>query len=221
MPKFKTISMVVLLIAASIIAGCASNDNDSDKTLPMIEPKRAVEGVSVMTKLLASGNMLPADFGETAFRREIVPHYEYMATKTTDEALYEKAWNYYGFEQQRPDVNFEEHEAYFIGVRESGTCPYELGEVSLRKDGAALVVMLAGQAGYCTADARPRTFVIEVDKQQSKAIREVVMIESGTETVVPLSLSISPLNPSIKEARSRVLKDDGTPLLANMVEKNK
>ncbi|MDQ0112137.1 hypothetical protein [Paenibacillus harenae] len=187
MPKVRTTSMVILIMTAMIMAGCASNNTNKNETIVQTdEPKRAVEGTSIATRLVASEKVLPADFNEASFRREIVPHYEYMATKATDEAQYMKAWSYYGFKQQQPEVNVEQNDAYFIGVHESGTCPYELGEVSVRSEGTALVVMLAGQTGYCTADATPRTYVIELNKQQSKAIREVVIIESETETVVPL-----------------------------------
>lgn len=192
MPKFRTISIVVLLWSALTVAGCASNHNES--VLPSDEPKpkmtednRAIEGTSVTTKIVASEKVLPEDFNGASFRREIAPHYEYMATKSTDETQYEKAWSYYRFEEKQPEVNHEQNDIYFIGVHESGTCPYETGEVSLRADGQALVVMLVGTGSYCTADARPRTFVIELNKEQSKAIREVVIIESDTETIVPLS----------------------------------
>ncbi|MGO4372047.1 hypothetical protein [Paenibacillus sp. 2TAB19] len=191
MLKFRTISVAVILIAALAVAGCSSNDNETN-IVPVDEPKqaednRAMEGKSVTTRVVASEKVLPEDFNEASFRREIAPHYEYMATKSTDETQYEKAWNYYRFEEKQPEVNHEQNDTYFIGVHESGTCPYETGEVSLRADGQALVVMLVGTGSYCTADARPRTFVIELNKEQSKAIREVVIIESDTETIVPLS----------------------------------
>jgi hypothetical protein len=192
MPKFRTISIVVLLWSALTVAGCASNLDES--ILPSDEPKpkmaednRAIEGTSVTTKIVASEKVLPADFNEASFRREVAPHYEYMATKSTDETQYRKAWSYYRFEEKQPEVNHKQNDTYFIGVHESGTCPYETGEVSLRADGQALVVMLVGTGSYCTADARPRTFVIELNKEQSRAISEVVIIESDTETIVPLS----------------------------------
>ncbi|WP_177167321.1 hypothetical protein [Salinibacillus kushneri] len=37
----------------------------------------------------------------------------------------------------------------------------------------------------CTTDATPRTFVIQIDKEMSKKVESVVLVQSGVEKNIP------------------------------------
>ncbi|PYI50806.1 hypothetical protein DLM86_27435 [Paenibacillus flagellatus] len=93
----------------------------------------------------------------------------------------------YGLQGKRPNVDFDGKIVYFIGVYESGSCPYTLKKVELSSDRKTLTVPLSEPKGACTTDATPRTFVIGLDKETANEIENVVMVRSGVETKLPLN----------------------------------
>jgi hypothetical protein len=141
---------------------------------------------SIDFRLVESEKTLPHDFDEAAIKRKYIPYYQYLIKRADDPTQYKELWNYFRLKQQIKNVNFEENHVFFIGVRESGTCPYEIGDIKIDTDHQEMSIYLTGQDGPCTADATPRTFVIEIPKEISKDIKNVTMIESGVKTTVPL-----------------------------------
>ena len=156
------------LLLALLLTGCGSGANNDES-------------------VIASEKTLPADFYEIAFQRETVPHFQYMVRRATDQAEFEEIWDLYGFDDKMPSVDFDGNDVFFIGVQESGSCPYELKSVERSADNSIMTIPLSKPEGDadCTSDAAPRTFVIQIDKEISKDIENVVIVESETETNVP------------------------------------
>lgn len=81
-----------------------------------------------------------------------------MKANTEEEAAL--LWNAYGLSSEMPAVSFKEQALFFIGLYESGSCPYELEDVKTAADGDSLTVELKEPIGACTADQSPRTFYV-------------------------------------------------------------
>ncbi|TQR19418.1 hypothetical protein [Psychrobacillus vulpis] len=135
---------------------------------------------------MASEKNLPTNFNEIALERKEVPHFQYLVSRVYDQAQFKEAWNYFGFNEQIPKVHFEEKVLLFIGLYESGSCPYELENINTTIESKEMTIFLSETGGDCTADATPRSFVIELDKESSNHIKNVVIVQSGVETTVPI-----------------------------------
>lgn len=136
--------------------------------------------------LIASEKSLPTDFNEVAFKRDTTPSFQYLVKKVVNQSEFEEIWNIYRFEKKIPNVDFHEKDVIFIGVQESGSCPYKIEHIELNPDKNAIGVPLSQPDGACTDDATPRTFVIEVNKEVSKDLKSIVIVQSGAETTIPI-----------------------------------
>lgn len=161
------LSLLLLLTLLLILGGC-SND----------------PGNQLNFDLVASEKTLPANMYELAFQREETPHYQYLVRMADNQSDFEDFWSLYGFEKQAPELDFNEKNVFFIGLHESGSCPSEIEKVKPNADNTTITI--AHPDGPCTADATPRTFVIQIDKEESKNIESLIIVEGGTETTVPL-----------------------------------
>ncbi len=157
--------LALTLFMLLLLFGCSNDTNDS--------------------VVIASEKTLPSNFHEIAFERETTPLFQFLVRKAVNQSEFEQTWSLYGFEDKIPNVNFDEKDVFFIGVHESGSCPYTIKNVELSSDNNTMTVLLSGPDGACTSDATPRTFVIQIDKEVSKGIENVVIVESGVETNVP------------------------------------
>ncbi|WP_061808946.1 hypothetical protein [Rossellomorea vietnamensis] len=137
-------------------------------------------------ELIASEKSLPADFYEIAFVRKEVPFFYYGVTKAENQSQYEKSWDFYRLEKKRPSENFNEKNVFFIGLEESGSCPIELVDITVNSKNEAMTIELNDSGGACTADATPRTSVIEIDKDISKDLKNAIMVEEDLETTIPI-----------------------------------
>ena len=136
--------------------------------------------------LIASEKSLPTDFDEMAFKRNTTPYFQYLVKKVVNQSEFEEMWNIYGFENKTSNVDFNKKDVFFIGVQESGSCPYKIKNIELSSDNNAITVPLSQPDGACTSDATPRTFVIEVNKEVSRDLMNVVIVQSGAETTIPI-----------------------------------
>ncbi|MBT2661687.1 hypothetical protein [Bacillus sp. ISL-45] len=134
--------------------------------------------------IVASEKNLPANMHELAFQREETPRYQYLVRMSDNQADFENFWSLYGFKKQAPEIDFKTKSVFFIGVYESGSCPSEIENVESNADNTTITI--AHPDGNCTADATPRTFVIQIDKEEAKNLESVIIVEGGTETSVPL-----------------------------------
>ncbi|MEH7126527.1 hypothetical protein V7127_25375 [Bacillus sp. JJ1773] len=145
-----------------------------------------VEDNQINFGLIASEKSLPTDFDEVAFKRDTTPYFQYLVIKVVNQSEFEETWNIYGFKNKTPNVDFNEKDVNFIGVQESGSCPYKMKNIELNSDNKAITVPLSQPDGNCTSDATPRTFVIEVNKEVSRDLKSVVIVQSDAVTTIPI-----------------------------------
>lgn len=165
MKSFKLVLLLVLLLS-----GCS---NDSVDHL-------------INFNLIASEKTLPANFHEIAYERETTPLFQFLVRKIVSQSEFEKTWSLYGLEKKMPNIDFHEKDVFFIGVLESGSCPYEIKNVEINSEDNKLTVALSEPEGACTSDATPRTFVIQVEKGITNNMDNIVIVQSSVETKVPL-----------------------------------
>ncbi len=170
MPFIKRFLALAVFLSLLFIFGC-SNDAEENQ---------------INFGLVASEKTLPTDFNEIAFERSTTPYFQYLIKKAVNQSEFEEIWNIYGFEKKSSIVDLNEKDVLFIGVQESGSCPYEIKNINLSSDKKDLRVSLSKPDGACTTDATPRTFVIELDKEVSKDLKNMIIVESGTDTTVPI-----------------------------------
>jgi hypothetical protein len=170
MKNFKRLLCLVFFLSPLIVFGC---NND-------------IENNQIHFQLIASEKTLPINFHEIAFERKETPTFQYLVRKVVNQSEFEDTWNLYAFESKTPNVDLKEKDVFFIGVHESGSCPYKIRNIKRNSDNKTITVPLSEPNGACTSDATPRTFVIQIDKEKSKDIESVVIVQSGVETSVPL-----------------------------------
>jgi hypothetical protein len=139
---------------------------------------------SSQVRIVATEKVWPANFDEIAFKREESPHYSYAVRTASNRSNFEKTWKTYQLTRKRPKIDFNKNEILFLGVEESGSCPIELNTKDVKLSEQKITINLIGPDGPCTADATPRTFVIEIPKL--KDFKELTLLETGTETTIPL-----------------------------------
>jgi hypothetical protein len=139
---------------------------------------------SSQVRIVATEKVWPANFDEIAFKREESPHYSYAVRTASNQSDFEKTWESYQLTRKRPKIDFNKNEILFLGVEESGSCPIELNTKDVKLSEQKITINLFGPDGPCTADATPRTFVIEIPKL--KDFKELTLLETGTETTIPL-----------------------------------
>ncbi|MEH7386422.1 hypothetical protein V7147_13595 [Bacillus sp. JJ1521] len=86
------------------------------------------------------------------------------------------AWDYFSMNKKQPKVNFDEYDYYFVSMRVSSTCPFKLKDVKVNDDKKEINFYFHQKVGSCTADATPRTFVIEVDKNATTGLENATFI---------------------------------------------
>jgi hypothetical protein len=179
---FLTLTMFLLLLF-----GCSydTNDNNTLANEKKLQSNTESKPIELEFNIIASEKTLPTNFHEIAFERETTPLFQYLVIRAVNQSDFEKTWNLFGFENNKPNAELDENDVFFLGVRESGSCPYTLRNIELSSDSRILTVPLSGSGGTCTTDATPRTFVIEIDKEISNNLERVEIIESGVSTSIP------------------------------------
>ncbi|WP_433748284.1 hypothetical protein [Falsibacillus pallidus] len=137
-------------------------------------------------KLIASEKTWPSNFRETAFERKETPYYWYLVKRIQNQTDYEKTWEHFAFKDKAPTIDFKKNDAIFIGVEESGSCPSKIEFIKKSPDNKTLTIPLTTKGGDCTADASPRSFVIQIDKKISNKVKSVTMEESRIKTEIPI-----------------------------------
>ncbi|MGM7681938.1 hypothetical protein ACSVDA_07240 [Cytobacillus sp. Hm23] len=140
--------------------------------------------------VIASEKVLPTNFQEIAFERQETPYSDYLVSKVVNESDFEEAWDLFNFEDDMPLVDFNEKAVFFIGLHESGSCPYNIKRMKQSSNNKSITVSLSSMKGPCTSDATPRTFVIEIDKEIAKELESVIIVEGRVETNVPLTKNL-------------------------------
>ncbi|MCD7036028.1 hypothetical protein LRR81_17445 [Metabacillus sp. GX 13764] len=136
-------------------------------------------------RILASEKTLPDNFYDISFKRKTPPNFEYLVRRATTSSEFAKGWAMYGFEEKMPKPDLNQKDIFFIGVQESGSCPYTIDEIKKSHDQKTLKVPLSKPEGMCTADATPRAFAIEIDKKLAEGVKFITVVQSEIETHVP------------------------------------
>ncbi|MGM0842322.1 MAG: hypothetical protein ACQEWE_16415 [Bacillota bacterium] len=136
--------------------------------------------------LIASEKTLPSNFYETAFQREKVPFFHYGLAKADNQKQYEENWGLYQLKKKIPSIDFNKMSVFFIGITESGSCPIELTDLEVNQDKKEMTLLLNDSGGDCTSDATPRTFVIGIDEESSRDLKNVVIVDGEVETSIPI-----------------------------------
>lgn len=176
MRNFKPLLSLVILL--SLLLGCSNDTNEKER-------QSNEENNQFDFVVTASEKILPTNFHDIAFERKETPLFQYLVRKSVNQLEFEEIWNLYGFENKTPDVDLKKKDVFFIGVHESGSCPYKISNIELSSDNKNITVSLSEPEGTCTSDATPRTFVIEIEKEISKDVESLVIVQSGVETSVP------------------------------------
>jgi len=126
------------------------------------------------SELIASEKTWPADFYDVAEQGAV-------AKKVTSQAQFEAEWAYFGLEGEPPERQWDQEAVIFLGVIESGTCPYELKTLQFNEDQTKLVVHLQTDSAHqaCTDDATSRTFVFDVDANKIAKVEWITIENFG------------------------------------------
>ena len=168
--------LLALLVFISLLFGCNEN---------VVKTQFTITKVQVDFTMLASEKALPENFHEIAF--EVEDTTPILVKKAVDQTELEENWHLYELEQDMPDVDFNENVVFFIGVYESGSCPLEIQSVELNADHTTMTIPLSfpkelsGKDVACTADASPKTFVIQLEKKLTEKLNGLVI----NDTTVP------------------------------------
>ncbi|HHY20361.1 MAG TPA: hypothetical protein GX525_00445 [Bacilli bacterium] len=159
----KNVLLIIFFMFFSLI-GC-SNSNDN-------------------MNILITEKSLPSYFDEVASKSEQAPQYKYLIKKVKTRLEYENEWKYFQLKNDIKDVDLANKDVIFIGLNESGSCPYGIEKLSI--DYNKLLVTLKLPDGDCTTDSTPRVFVIDIPKDISNQLSEVNIIEGKVKTSIQI-----------------------------------
>ncbi|WNF38187.1 hypothetical protein RJD24_07095 [Bacillaceae bacterium IKA-2] len=136
--------IVSFLVIGSVLMGCGSSDID----------KAAI----ISGELLKTEKTLPVNFYELAEQGVLVK-------KVTNQAEYNEQWDYYQLKEKPSEIDWSKKEVIFLGIFESGSCPYEFKSVELNDEKTEIIfhIEVDSKKQACTDDATPRTIVLAVD----------------------------------------------------------
>ncbi|MUV37979.1 hypothetical protein JNUCC1_01787 [Lentibacillus sp. JNUCC-1] len=185
----KILLFIIFLWVIAFLTGCGENGNHT------LDPSEGKINGQIKTnlsghqtiELIAREKTLPSNFDEMAYQRSEVPYFQYLVRKAEDQSEFEDTWNLYEFEAQMPSVNFDKKDIIFIGEHESGSCPAEIDHIKLKSENESMTIYtkVVGGADACTDDATPITFVIQMSKEVSNDLKDIIVAESKVETSVP------------------------------------
>ncbi|MFD1737177.1 hypothetical protein ACFSCX_11505 [Bacillus salitolerans] len=175
--------IILVVTITLIINGCNIND---DKIVYKKQNQGNAQKKNDNVELILSEKTFPSNYDDVVFQRKEVPLHGYIVLKVTDKLNYINTSNLFKFNQEIAEVNFEDHHVFFIGVTESGSCPYLFEEINISIKRKNMYFELYEHDIPCTADATPRTFVFKVDKDVSDQINNVIIRQSKVETTIPL-----------------------------------
>lgn len=167
----KKISFLLVLCLVVIITGCTSNQADEE------EVEKA--------NLVASEKTVPANFGDLSYQSN--PN-GFHAELVETEDVYQASWKDFQLEGEIPEIDFKANNVLFIGMFESGSCPYIIDSLDPNLDESQLIINFEPLGEVCTADLTPRNFVIAIDKNVSSELTKVQLVTNQMETEVPISI---------------------------------
>lgn len=99
-----------------------------------------------------------------------------MVNKVTNQAEFNKLWDHYQLKEKPSEIDWSNKVVIFLGIIESGSCPYEFKSVELNDGKTEIIFHLEvdSKERACTDDATPRTIVIAVDADE---VSDVNLVE--------------------------------------------
>lgn len=115
---------------------------------------------AVSSKLIASEKTGPLDFFELAEQGV-------LAYKISNQEEYITQWQNFRLKEDPIDIDWNNQTVIFLGLIESGTCPFQFENVELKNDKTEIIFQFKEEtANACTDDATPRTIVIVMDSNE-------------------------------------------------------
>lgn len=173
--------LVILWVAVlgCLLSGCGSSAPGPDVS--------SGTGQDVPTHLLiTTAKTLPDDFFQVADQGV-------LAKKVTNQAAFEDMWKKFGLQDAPPQRSWEREAVIFLGVIESGSCPYHLESLEFTAEKALRIRLQTEPNKPCTDDATPRAFVMAVDAAQA-ADTEWVILENFGGLTPKVQLRIYPVD---------------------------
>lgn len=134
--------------------GCQNSDSEEDLTLS--------------GELLTTEKTFPENFYDIAEQGVV-------AYKTTNQQDFNTQWDDFGLKEVPSEVDWDDKAVIFLGIIESGSCPYEYTSVKLNAEKTEMVFHLdiGSEENACTDDATPRTIVVAVDADEISGVNFV------------------------------------------------
>lgn len=152
----KRITLFVALIFTAGLVACGSGED-------------IVRINELPSNLIETEKNLPEDFYELADQGVLVK-------KVTNQEDFLEQWDYFSLKNAPTKViDWDNQVAIFLGVFESGSCPYQFSFVEVSEDKSEMLLQLEidPKLNACTDDATPRTFVFTVDKNEISEVETV------------------------------------------------
>ncbi|MBU9713565.1 hypothetical protein [Evansella tamaricis] len=148
-------SFIMILFLVVLLVGC--NSTEGDKAL------------IISSDVIESVKTVPDDFYEQSDERV-------MVKKVNNQDEFNTTWNEFGLQDNPKEIDWTSKVTFFLGLTESGSCPFQFKAVELNADKTTMIVHLDEQSkrGDCTDDLTPRTIIVEVDQDE---VSEVVYVE--------------------------------------------
>ncbi|KHE68836.1 hypothetical protein, partial [Halobacillus sp. BBL2006] len=135
------------------------------------------------SSVLVSENVLPKHFNEIAFSPE-EGYAPFLVMKATDQATFNKLWDFYNFDGEAKRLDFDRKGVIFIGIYES-SCESVVSNIRSVKDEIRIDIDSEMGSGGCAEIANPRSFIIEWDKNDLKKLSKVTFTEGHDEIKIP------------------------------------
>ncbi|MFC4323248.1 hypothetical protein [Litchfieldia salsa] len=127
-------------------------------------------------KVIASEKNEPSDIHDVGSRPNESPNIKSLVYRVTSETLLKDAWEYFNMKENIPKVKFDRYDYYFVSISESGTCPFKLTDTTINEYKKEINFYFTDNGDNCTADATPKTLVIEVDKTIANGLENASII---------------------------------------------
>ncbi|OIJ19306.1 hypothetical protein BKP45_14220 [Anaerobacillus alkalidiazotrophicus] len=139
------IVMITLFLFGIGVTGCGISDN---------------QDLALSSNVIKTEKTLPTSFYELAEQGTV-------AYKVTSQDAFNEHWDYFGLTGVPKKVDWDSQAILFLGIIESGSCPFEFYTVELSTDKSELIIQLKLETERaCTDDATPRTFVLALDAEE-------------------------------------------------------
>ena len=132
---------------------------------------------SDLGKVIASVNAAPSDIHELGIISTPSTPITSLVYRVSNKEELTEAWQHFSIKKDPPKTEFDRYDYYFVNIRESSTCPFKLKNVTVNDTNKEINFYFHNQSiGSCTADATPKTVVVEVDKSYANGLENAAII---------------------------------------------